>query len=165
MVSGSKHRENGGRERSGRTDSRRNHAQPDGSANGNPPVAQDRATPLAGRQEREAGQLGLVQRHPQHRRRSHERRPDRPQREVGEHQLPTGRGTENRHAESRFRVAEQDDGRQAVRFRIARRDFRWRQWRSSRSDVVTPPAVRLPTRHWKVAQLVGGKLSNFTPES
>lgn len=70
---------------------------------------------------REAGQLGLVQRQPEHRRRSHERRTDRPQREVGKHQLPARRRTESRHAESRFRVAEQDDGRQTVvRFRFAR---------------------------------------------
>ena len=120
MVSGAEHREDGRRNRSGGTDSRRNHAQPDGSANGNPSVAQNRATPLAGRQERETGQLGLVQRQPEHRRRSHERCPDRPQREVGEHQLPAGRRTESRHAKSRFRLAEQDGGRQALRARIAR---------------------------------------------
>ena len=59
MVSRAVHHEDGGRERSGYADSRRDDPQPDGGGDGDTPVAQGGATPAAGRQEREAGRLEL----------------------------------------------------------------------------------------------------------
>ena len=91
MVSRAVHHEDGGRERSGYADSRRDDPQPDGGGDGDTPVAQGGATPAAGRQEREAGRLGHVQHHPQHRGRRAQGRSHRPQREAGEHQLPARR--------------------------------------------------------------------------
>ena len=111
MVSRSVHHQEGGRERSGYADSRRDDPQPDGSGDGDTPVAQGGATPAAGRQEREAGRLGHVQHHPQHRGRGAQGRPHRPQREACEHQLPARRRDESRHAEGGLRVAGQNRGR------------------------------------------------------
>lgn len=124
MVSRAVHHEDGGRERSGYADSRRDDPQPDGGGDGDTPVAQGGATPAAGRQEREAGRLGHVQRHPQHRGRRAQGRPHRPQREARERQLPARRRNESRHAESRLRVTGQNHGE--------RHGFRQRQRRRQR---------------------------------
>ena len=92
---------------------------------GDTPVAQGGATPAAGRQEREAGRLGYVQHHPQHRGRGAQGRPHRPQREAGEHQLPARRRDESRHAEGGLRVAGQNRGRRhGFRRRGGRRSHR-----------------------------------------
>ena len=132
---------------------RRDDPQPDGGGDGDTPVAQGGATPAAGRQEREAGRLGHVQRHPQHRGRRAQGRPHRPQREARERQLPARRRNESRHAEGRLRVAGQNHGeRHGFRQRRQRRQRGQRNGISLRSlsnpsrQVARPASVSRATQ-------------------
>ena len=114
-----------------------------GGGDGDTPAAQGGATPAAGRQEREAGRLGHVQRHPQHRGSRAQGRPHRPQREACEHQLPARRRNESRHAESGLRVAGQNHGK---RHGFRRRRRGRASLRAGRRDGIPLRSLSAPSR-------------------